>query len=86
MSTSEKADLAMVERLLPFVPTDTPDTATAIWRRFANVPQGKALNSRLRRQRRVVAALLEDMAEADVILCKNGDNEGHPVPVFLRAS
>jgi hypothetical protein len=51
------------QRLLSFV-TETPETATMIWRRFYALPEANPLSitTRMRRQRREVAARLEDLA------------------------
>lgn len=79
----QPTDLSMVERLLATV-TATPEPATAIWRRFAGIPEHKSLTDRLRRHRRETGALLEDMAADGLLLRGEGDSDGHPVPVYSR--
>lgn len=77
------------KRLLDFVPrssrSEDPATATAIWRRFAGLTDGRvSMTTRMRKQRRETAARLEDLAYDGYITVVEGERHGVSVPTYWR--
>lgn len=64
--------------------TFEPETASAIWRRYADVHPRKSLTKRLRNERREFARVLEQCAFAGLLERAEGDILGYPVPYYSR--
>ncbi len=61
--------------------SNTPESATTIYRRVAGHGR-KNLTAKRRRERRRVAAALHEMALRGVIERGEGDRELYPIPVY----
>lgn len=70
------------EDALLAVLSNTPESASTIYRRYAGLHPKKNLTPARRNERRAIAIKLERMAQRGVIQRGEGDSEYHPVPVY----
>jgi hypothetical protein len=75
---------SLERRLLAFI-ADEPQTATVIWRRFYGLPDGNlSLTTRMRRERRTTAAMLEGLAADGHIVRTEIERRGMMLPAYSR--
>lgn len=64
--------------------TDTPESTTAIFRRWAGLEQHKSLTSRLRRERRALGVVLDGLTAQGLLKREIGEAPGYTIPLFSR--